>query len=87
MNKKLDFCLKETKRCLGSAIARGPDARQLLKFARDYYEDARYYEKRDPETALEAVAYAHGFIDAALLLGLVEIKGYHLAAKEKVKKS
>ena len=75
---KLDFCLSETKRCLDALKVKDRKAEVLIKFARDYYNDALHYKKSDPETALEAVAYAHGFIDAAILLGLIEIKDYHL---------
>lgn len=74
---KLGFCLKITKDCLGKAKATG-DGKILLKFATDYFNDALYYENKDSETALEAVAYAHGFIDAGVLLGLIKIPKYHL---------
>ena len=51
----------------------------LLKFAKDYYNDEKQYaEKGDYVTALEAIAYAHGFIDAGVLAGYFEIGGYHL---------
>jgi hypothetical protein len=84
-SKKLEFCLRKTKECLDSLSVTDARAEPLLRFARDYYGDALHYRESDPETALEAVAYAHGFIDAAVLLGFAEIKGYHLQ-KEKVKK-
>ncbi len=86
MPKKLDYCLQKTRECLERAQMRDDSAAQLMQFARDYYKDALYYQRTDPETALEAVAYAHGFIDAAVLLGLIEIEGYHLEKMEKIEK-
>jgi hypothetical protein len=81
--EKLEFCLKKTKECLEKAKMRDDSAAPLMQFARDYYNDALYYREKDPETALEAAAYAHGFIDAAVLLGLIEIPDYHLKKQRK----
>lgn len=80
---KLDYCMKITDECLRKAKIVDPKGEELLKFAKDYYKDAVYFSLKDKETALEAVAYAHGFIDAAVLLGLVEIKDYHLSKQSK----
>ena len=82
MVEKLERCMKITGNCLGKAVAKNKNGEELLRFARDYYKDAEYYSSKDPETALEAVSYAHGFIDAGVLLGLIEIPDYHLKAKE-----
>ncbi len=79
---KLEFCLNETKKALERIRVLDEKAEELLKFARDYYNDAVHYKEADPATSLEAVAYAHGFIDACVLLGLAEIPGYHLTKKE-----
>ena len=81
---KLEFCLETTEKCLKDLRVIDERACELIKFAQDYYNDAVHYkEKGDMDTALEAVAYAHGFIDAAVLLGLVEISGYHLKCAER----
>ena len=81
---KLNFCLEKTGKCLDTLTVKDKRADALVKFAQDYYNDALHYkEKNDLETALEAVAYAHGFIDAAVLLGLVEIPDYHLKPMER----
>lgn len=52
-----------------------------LQFAKDYIADAKHYAKtEDFATALEAIAYAHGFIDAGVLAGYFKIDDYHLGA-------
>ncbi len=73
--------MKVTGDCLRKLKIKDPKAEILIKFARDYYHDANYYAMKDPETAIEAAAYAHGFIDAAILLDLIEIDKYHLQEK------
>jgi len=79
-SSKLDYCLKTTGNCLKKMKVK-KEGEEIARFAKDYYNDALYYSKSDPETALEAVAYSHGFIDAGVLLSLIEIKGYHLKVK------
>jgi len=45
----------------------------IVEEARRYLEDAKYYQgKKRFETALAAVAYCEGLLDALRLLGLVE---------------
>jgi len=79
---KYEYCEKITKDCLEKVEVLDDKGQTLLKFAKDYYNDALHYkEKDDEETALEAVAYAHGFIDAGVLLGHLKIEGYHLDKK------
>ena len=80
MRDKLSCCLEITGNCLKQLKVR-KGGELLAKFAKDYYNDALYYKKKDPETALEAVAYAHGFIDAGIIAGLLDIKDYHLKGK------
>jgi len=81
MSDKLDCCLAITRECLEKLkVKKGGEI--LAKFAKDYYNDALYYKETDPETALEAVSYAHGFIDAGILAGLLDIKEYHLKVKK-----
>ncbi|MBI4214890.1 DUF357 domain-containing protein [archaeon] len=76
---KLEYCLNATGECIKKIQLLSKKGEVLLKFAKDYYSDALHYAaKGDAETALEAAAYAHGFIDSLVLLGLAEIKGYHL---------
>jgi hypothetical protein len=54
---------------------------EYLKWVENYRKDAEHYAaKGDYATALEAIAYAHGFIDAGVLAGLFEIPGYHIGA-------
>ena len=77
---KLEFCLGETKKALSKLKLKDKKAEILIKFCKDYYNDALYYKDKDRETALGCAEYAHGFIDAGVLLGFIEIKGYHLSA-------
>ncbi len=79
---KLSRCIEVTRECIEKANVKTEKGETLMKFARDYYEDSLYYRERDPETSLEAVSYAHGFLDAGVLLGHIEIPNYQL---EKVK--
>jgi uncharacterized protein len=45
----------------------------LLGMARAYLADARHFlESGDPERALAAVSYAHGWLDAGVRLGLLD---------------
>jgi len=79
--EKYSVCLKITSDALGKlkVVEDNEKSRIFLKFANDYYSDAVYYaNKGEYATALEAIAYAHGFIDAGVLCGFFKIDGYHL---------
>jgi len=41
----------------------------IVSAAQSYVEDARHYLKESPSTALAAVSYAEGLLDALRLLG------------------
>jgi len=43
--------------------------RSIVESAESYVEDARHYLKERPSTALAAVSYAEGLLDALRLLG------------------
>jgi hypothetical protein len=79
--KKLEYCMKTTSDCLKKAKVKTEQGKELMKWANNYYNDAVHYSKSDPETALEAVSYAHGFIDSGVLLGHLEIEGYHISER------
>ena len=81
--EKYNLCLKITNGAMKKleVVKRCQLSETYLQFARDYIADAKYYaEKGDYATALEAIAYAHGFIDAGVLAGHFKIDGYHLGA-------
>ena len=81
--EKYEMCLKITGEAMEKleVVKKGQLSGTYLQFARDYITDANYYaEKGDYATALEAIAYAHGFIDAGVLAGYFKIEGYHLGA-------
>jgi len=47
--------------------------RGIIESAKNYLEDAIYYQKRNKlETSLASVAYCEGLLDALRLLGVVE---------------
>jgi FAD synthetase len=48
---------------------------KVLKFAKAYLEDARYYrDKQKFEVSLASVAYCEGLLDALKLLGAVKFE-------------
>ena len=52
-----------------------PRVSRVVELARAYVSDARYYlEKGDAETALAAIAYAEGLLDALRWLGLARFE-------------
>ena len=81
--EKYELCLRITGEAMEKLVVVEDNqvSETFLQFARDYLADAKHYaEKGDYATALEAIAYAHGFIDAGVLAGYFEIDGYHLGA-------
>ena len=75
---KLNRCIEITRNCLEKAEAKNKEGKKLMKFAKDYYNDSLYYREKDPKTSLEAVSYAHGFIDAGVILGHIQVPNYQL---------
>ncbi len=78
LQEKLKTCMNITQESLDNAEVKNKKGEKLIKFARDYYKDAEYYKEKEPETALEAVSYAHGFLDSGVLLGHIKIPDYQL---------
>ncbi|MCD6522364.1 MAG: DUF357 domain-containing protein [Candidatus Diapherotrites archaeon] len=81
--EKYELCLRITSDALDKlqVIKDTELARAYLEFANNYFDDAKHFaEKGEYDNALEAIAYAHGFIDAGVLAGLFRINGYHLEA-------
>ena len=82
--EKYEYCLGITKDCIEKLEILDEKGKILLEWINNYYKDAEhYYTQGDEATALEAIAYAHGFIDAGVLLGHFKIENYHL--KEELK--
>ncbi len=51
-------------------------AEDLLKMARSYFEDAKYFaEKGDYVRAFGCLNYSHAWLDAGVRLGLFDAKG------------
>lgn len=79
--EKYELCLKITAEAIEKmeVVKKDQVSETYLQFIRDYTADAKHYaEKGDYATALEAIAYAHGFIDAGVLAGYFKIENYHL---------
>ena len=71
--------MKITENCINKLELLDEKGKILQEWINNYYKDALHYaEKGDFVTALEAIAYAHGFIDSGVLLGLFKIENYHL---------
>lgn len=67
--KLTDKALKEVKK------TNYKKAESLINMAENYYNDAIHFkEKGDYINAFAAINYAHAFLDAAALLGLIEVK-------------
>ena len=50
------------------------EAEDLLYLAKRYYDDARYFEKKnDLVNAYGAVVYSHAFLDAGARLGFFDV--------------
>lgn len=78
LEQKLERCMTITKETIKKAEIDNEKGEKLIKFAKDYYKDAEHYRSKKPETALEAASYAHGFIDAGVILGHITIEDYEL---------
>ncbi len=79
--EKYEYCLKITEDATKNiGVIDQEKGAKLLKFLDDYTKDAKHYaEKGEYDTALEAIAYAHGFIDSGVLVGVFRIPEYHLS--------
>ncbi|MEM4222218.1 MAG: DUF357 domain-containing protein [archaeon] len=86
--EKMEKCMVITEKALKNAKPLDDFGKIILKFAKDYFEDSKYYQAKSSEdpkhsiTALEAVSYAHGLLDAGVLSGHISIKNYHLSKQE-----
>ncbi len=81
IKERFEFCFKLTTSALENIelINKTEASKRILEFARDYYSDAQFFAKKeDYPTALEAIAYAHGLVDAGVIAGFFRIPGYHL---------
>ena len=54
---------------------REKEAQKVLDMAQRYYDDAKYFEKKDDwVNAFACLNYAHGWLDCGSMLGLFEVK-------------
>ncbi len=75
--------MKITEKALKKSKPIDEKGEKLLKFVEDYYKDAQHYKsKGDKETALEAVSYAHGILDAGVLSKHIKTPNYLLNPEE-----
>jgi uncharacterized protein len=76
----LERYLRLTREALGRVRASPPDRSYLrgasddfLSMARNYLADAEHFQSAgDPERALAAASYAHGWLDAGVRLGILD---------------
>jgi len=67
--------LKELERIKTPVSFNDETIGNILRFAADYLEDAKYYKvKGKLETSLTSVAYCEGLLDALRLLGAVKFE-------------
>ncbi|MCD4740817.1 DUF357 domain-containing protein [archaeon] len=81
VQQKYEQCLRITSEALDQLEVKQKNrvSDAYLEFTKNYIHDAKHYAlKGDYVTALEAIAYAHGFIDAGVLAGFFKIEEYHL---------
>jgi len=75
LRKRVDGYFKKARLKFDSAkiLSDSKEAKVLWNSASNYFEDANhFYEQGDLVSALGALEYAEGFLDAARKLGLVE---------------
>lgn len=76
---KLDRYFDLTERGLGEAkgnVIRGRegDAEEIIGMVENYVSDARHFEGKDDwVNAFAALAYAHGWLDAGVRLGVFDV--------------
>jgi FAD synthetase len=67
--------LKEMQRTKGSLNVAEECINNILSYAADYLEDAKYYKAQKRfETSLTSIAYCEGLLDALRLLGAVKFE-------------
>lgn len=83
--EKLPEKLRKYREITGEALAKiGVKAKKgeehekaigFIKMARDYFNDAKYFEDKEmPLTALAAYSYAHAWLDAGIKAGYLDGK-------------
>jgi FAD synthetase len=67
--------LKELKRIQAPIKLTDENVNNILRWAVDYLEDAKYYKAQGKlETSLTSVAYCEGLLDALRLIGAVNFE-------------
>jgi len=82
LREKIEKYINITKSAIGEAElkkTKNKKAILLIEMAKNYYKDALYFlAKKDYVNAFAAINYAHAFLDAAALLGLIKTKNRKL---------
>ena len=67
--------LKEMQRTKGSITITEECVNNIVAYAADYLEDAKYYKtQKKLETSLTSIAYCEGLLDALKMLGAVKFE-------------
>ena len=70
-----ELIFKELKRTQTPISLTGESVADVLRWANDYLEDAKYYKAQGKlETSLTSVAYCEGLLDALRLIGAVNFE-------------
>jgi len=70
-----ELVLKELKRTQTPISLTEESVADVLRWANDYVEDAKYYKAQGKlETSLTSVAYCEGLLDALRLIGAVNFE-------------
>jgi len=74
--KLTEKALQKVSVTKGVSAEQEKTAKDFLKMARDYFSDARHFEKKgELLTALAAYSYAHAWLDAGVRSGVLDGKG------------
>ncbi|MFA4907864.1 MAG: DUF357 domain-containing protein [archaeon] len=73
--KLTEAALKRAKVCVAKDSHLFDVAIDFLEMARNYFNDAKYFEgRKEFVTAVAAYSYAHAWLDAGARLGLFDVK-------------
>ncbi len=71
--EKLEKYINLTEKAL-EKVGDNKEAEKLIDMSKRYYKDALHFkEKGDFVNAFAAINYSHAFLDAAALLGLIQV--------------
>ena len=75
LDKYFDLTGRGLTKVKGNVVSgKGGEAEEIVSMVENYISDARYFEgKGDFVNAFAALAYAHGWLDAGVRLGMFDV--------------